>query len=231
MEANGIWRELFKVGAYMVDQDQKLSLPMMCNLFQEVAGNHANFRNLGFYEMKAQNRFWVLNRIKIGVSEYPKWQDEIEVLTWVSMMRGPFSNRHFALYKNGKELASSFSFWVAIDADTHRPVRVNADGVVILEGQEASCGQAEKLAPFSGGEIIGSYKVQRSDIDMLGHVNNVKYTEWLLNQRMFDPSIKNIQINYLQEAKLGDEVSFYKQGEQVALRNKNTDQILTLFKV
>ena len=89
----------------------------------------------------------------------------------------------------------------------------------------------EILKAFSDGEIIGTYKVQRSDIDMLGHVNNVKYTEWLLNQRKIDPRIKNIQINYLQEAKLGDEVLFYIKGNQAALLHKDKDQVLTRFEI
>ncbi len=234
MEANGVWKEQFKIKAYMVNQNRKLSLPMMCNLFQEVAGNHANYRQLGFFEMQAANRYWVLNKIKIQVKEYPEWLDQVEAHTWVSMMRGPFSNRHFALFKNGVEVASAFSFWVAIDADSHRPVRINSDQVLILSDVEASCGPAEKLSPFEAGKELGKYKVQNSDIDMLGHVNNVKYTEWLLNQNGINQNPSSLQINYIQEAHLEDEVIIYQMQndpQMLAIRKKSSQEVITMFKL
>jgi len=145
MENNGTWKETFKIMAYMVDQQRRLTIPMLSNLFQEVAGNHANFRKLGFFEMQANNRFWVLNRFRLTIEDFPLWLDEVEVHTWVSMMRGPFSNRHFAIFKNGKQLASAFTFWVAIDSNTHKPVRINSEGVVILEDKIPDC--AERNPP------------------------------------------------------------------------------------
>lgn len=229
MEEKGIWKEHFKIRAFMVDQDRRLTLSMLSNLFQEVAGNHANFRKLGFEEMKAMNRFWVLNRMRLEVKAYPMWLDEVEVHTWVSMMRGPFSNRHFAIFKNGKLLASSFTFWVAIDATSHKPVRVNSDGVVILEDKIADCGPAEKLSALEDGQVIGEYKVQKSDIDMLGHVNNVKYLEWLLNWLDLDQPIKTIAINYLKETHLSEMVYCVANGNNYAIRSVKTKENICLF--
>ena len=230
METNGIWKEQFKIMAYMVNQQRQLTIPMLSNLFQEVAGNHANFRKLGFFEMQNNNRFWVLNRFRLAIDEFPLWLDQVEVHTWVSMMRGPFSNRHFAIFKNGKQLASAFTFWVAIDSNSHKPVRINSEEVVILEDEIADCGPAEKLRPFEGGIKIGTYKVQQSDIDMLGHVNNVKYIEWLFNQVNSQITIKKLEINYLKETHLDDEVMFFQQDKEYAIRSTNQEN-LCFFKI
>lgn len=215
----------------MVDQERRLTLPMMSNLFQEVAGNHANFRELGFFEMRDAHRFWVLNRMRLEIKEFPLWLDEVEVHTWVSMMRGPFSNRHFALFKNGKEIASSFTFWVAVDSRSHKPVRIDSKEVVILEDKIANCGAAEKIPPISDGKLIGSHKATKSDIDMLGHVNNVKYLEWLLDQLDHSHSVRQLEINYLKETHLGEEVLFYKKDNTISLVKKEDQQISCLFRL
>lgn len=229
MEEQGIWKERFKIMAYMVDQEQRLTLAMLSNLFQEVAGNHANFRKLGFFEMQANQCFWVLNRMHLKVDQFPLWLDEVEVHTWVSMMRGPFSNRHFSIFdKKGQQLASSFTFWVAIHTETHKPVRIDPKEVVVLDDKIADCGPAEKLKAVEGGEVIGSYNVQASDIDMLGHVNNVKYLEWLRNQLPTSKPIRHIQINYLKETHLGEEVLFFSKENQIAIRSKQTNENLCL---
>jgi acyl-ACP thioesterase len=231
MEKEGIWSESFKVMAFMVDQQRRMTSPMLCNLLQEVAGNHANFRKLGFFDMQAQNRFWVLNRLRLEIEEYPLWLDEIEVQTWVSMMRGPFSNRHFAVFKNGKKIASAFTFWVAIDSITHKPVRINSQEVIVLEDKIADCGPAEKLEPFQDGQILGNYKVQASDIDMLGHVNNVKYTEWVLNIVSLNKPIQLLEINYLKETDLGKETNIYSNENNFAIRSAADGQDICLFRI
>ncbi len=230
MEQGGIWKESFKVMAYMVDQQRELTISMLCNLLQEVAGNHANYRKLGFFDMQANNRFWVLNRLRLHIHEYPIWLDNIEIHTWVSMMRGPFSNRHFAVFKNGKQLASTFTFWVAIDSRTHKPVRINSEEVIVLADKIADCGPAEKLNPFDQGKILGEYTVQASDIDMLGHVNNVKYTEWLLNKVQLNEQIKKMEINYLKETHLGEVLNIVSYNNEYAIRSKITNENNCLFK-
>lgn len=221
MEKEGIWSEKFKVLAFMVDKDRALTFPMLCNLLQEVAGNHANFRKLGFFDMQSKNRFWVLNRLKLSINDFPKWQDEIEVQTWVSLMKGPFSNRHFSVLKEGKEIASAFTFWVAIDADTHKPVRINSEDVVVLENNEASCGPAEKLMQVSDGEMAETYTVKNSDLDMIGHVNNVKYIEWILNQVEEPTAIKTIEANFLKETHLADTVEILNKGNDYLIQSKS----------
>lgn len=215
----------------MVDQQRRLKLPMMSNLFQEVAGNHANFRKLGFFEMRDNNRFWVLNRMRLEVKEYPLWLDEIEVHTWVSMMHGPFSNRHFAIFKNGKEIASSFTFWVAIDSRNHKPVRVDGSEVVVLKDKIANCGIAEKIPFFAEGERIGQYRAKKSDIDMLGHVNNVKYVEWLIDQLDTFEIINHLEINYLKEAHLEEDLLFYKKENVISLVRKTDQQAICIFRI
>jgi acyl-CoA thioesterase FadM len=142
MEQNGIWSEDLKIRAFMVDRNREANLVAIQNMCQEVAGNHANFRRLGFEDMQAQGLAWVLNRLKIKVLQFPKWTETVTVKTWVSQM-SPFSHRHFQiLLSNSDEndantveernpdtigkgvvLANVYTIWIPIDMVTKRPKR------------------------------------------------------------------------------------------------------------
>ncbi len=225
MEKEGIWIEEFKVAAFMVDQNRHLSLPMLANLLQEAAGNHANLHQLGFHDMQARQRAWVLNRLKIDYRHPIKWLSTIQIQTWVSEMRGPFSQRHFSIQdENGQELASAFTLWVAIDTTTQRPVRLETRDLPILESHIASCGAADKIEVVGSDLVKDVHRVRLSDLDMLGHVNNVRYLVWALDcllPEYPDQLPQTLTINYLKETKNGELVKIYEQ----ALEEQNASRL------
>ena len=49
-----------------------------------------------------------------------------------------------------------------------------------------------------------------SDLDIIGHVNNVKYLEWCIDAALTSSTqnceIREFEINFLKEALLGDEI-------------------------
>jgi len=55
--------------------------------------------------------------------------------------------------------------------------------------------------------------VEYTDIDLIYHVNNVKYIELMYNSFppdiLLDRKVKSLEVNYLDEAKYGEEVSVY----------------------
>jgi medium-chain acyl-[acyl-carrier-protein] hydrolase len=215
MEQNGIWSEDVKIRAYMVDRYREANLFALQNLCQEAAGNHAQMRQLGYEDMQARGMAWVLNRLKIKVFQYPKWMETVTVKTWVSQMQ-PFSHRHFQvtlpISKTNKEeliLANAYSIWIPIDIATKRPKRLPNEDLP-LHNLDYDCEIPEKLplvlasnSVANEGVIFSSERfVQSSDLDMLGHVNNAKYVEWLLDD--FYSKNKNLkpkalEINYLGE--------------------------------
>ena len=213
MEHNGVWSEDIKIRAFMVDRNREANVVAIQNMCQEVASNHANFRGLGFEGMQARGLAWVLNRLKIKVFEFPKWTETVTVKTWVSQMQ-PFSHRHFQIVlpdTEGVILANIYTIWIPIDVVSKRPKRV-FDFDMPLYDVVYDCGIPEKLNftveernPDDGGkgDIFSSERqVQYADLDMLGHVNNAKYVEWLLddfykNNKEGKPN--SLEINYLGE--------------------------------
>lgn len=237
MDKNGIWSEDFKIRAFMVDRHKEANLFTIQNLFQEAASNHAHFHQLGYTDMQVRGMAWVLNRLKIKVFESPKWMETVTVKTWVSQMQ-PFSHRHFQITRpsdfvisNSLErqpselvLANAYSIWIPIDISTKRPKRLS-DDVLPLHQLAYNCEMPEKLGHTEGGIFSAERVVQASDLDMLGHVNNVKYVEWLLDDFYRENKIDKphfIEINYLSEVLEDSVVQLFVQ--------KNKDKIVYTLK-
>ena len=226
---SNVWSEKIKIRAFMVDKNRKANLVTIQNLCQEVAGNHAHAHQLGYADMQERGMAWVLNRLKIKVLQYPEWMQTVEVKTWVSVMQ-PFSHRHFQITlpvseTNEQEivLANAYTIWIPIDIATKRPKRLT-DQVFPLFQLDYDCAMPEKLLhtfeernPDSIGKGIAFPSeriVQYSDLDMLGHVNNAKYAEWLLDdfyKKDNTTLLKSLDINYLSEVFEGSVVQLFSK--------------------
>jgi acyl-ACP thioesterase len=60
------------------------------------------------------------------------------------------------------------------------------------------------------------FPVRYSDLDLYDHVNNAKYMQWILDSYPEELLRRNeivlFEINFLAEAKMGDEVAIHTQG-------------------
>jgi len=80
--------------------------------------------------------------------------------------------------------------------------------------------QAEKIFPEAqdAQTTLAEFKVRNSDIDQNNHVNNTKYSQWVLDAVPFelhrDHQIQSYSINFLAETKLGDVVKIQKGPRQ-----------------
>ena len=215
MENNGEWTETFKIRTFMTDKSHEATMITIGNLFQDAAGNHANFRKLGYHDMKEQNMFWVLNRLKIQVIRFPKWLEEVNVSTWVSEMQ-PFSHRHFIMTDaQGQDIGCGYSLWTPIDTITHRIKRLTNFDTPILD-KITLCGTPPKLPDTEGVELSSEKLANFSDLDFLGHVNNVKYIEWMLNdyyRNWGEDKFSSLEINYLNECLLDQVIAIYAKEE------------------
>jgi medium-chain acyl-[acyl-carrier-protein] hydrolase len=221
MEINGIWTEIHRIEANMVDKEREATWAALANIFQNAAGNHANFRNLGFYALQEKGMVWVLNRLTIKVLEMPKWLDIIRLESWVSGMQ-PFSHRHFALFHADTQqpLVYGYSMWIPIDTASHKPRRIPSSefDVLLITDKEKGCDQPEKLAGLAldtEGGIFSSKRTARfSELDLAGHVNNARYIEWVFDELFSAGKIKgckDLTVNYLGEIFLNEEVYIFSQ--------------------
>lgn len=213
MEYDGIWQARYTIDSGVIDLQGRLRMPHLCNYLQVAASAHAEYHQLGFHEMQAMGKYWVLNRLHVEMKDWPRWGDTIEVRTWVHKMKGPFSYRNFSIYDaQGTLMGAATTLWVAVDAARGRLARISPKGLPILNTVLPLCPDPIKLDAIPLSAVPYTYRVAYSDLDLLRHVNNAKYIEWLFNsyplaQHASAPQC--LMANYLQETHHDDEVQIH----------------------
>lgn len=224
MENNGIWQEHITLPSYLVDPRRKATLASICLLLQEVAGNHAHYHNFGYHNMLQKEQLWVLNRLRLDMEELPVWRQTVEIRTWVSHFKGPFSFRHFNIFDEGnRSLGRATTLWALIDARSRKPVRIEAGGFPLLPQPEFKGNPAGKLPSCENGQYFTSHTVSYFDLDMVGHVNNVKYLEWVMDpllSRSPDRNFLQMEANYLEETQIGETIEIYQTDTLFSLENR-----------
>ncbi|MCA4781643.1 acyl-[acyl-carrier-protein] thioesterase [Empedobacter stercoris] len=212
------------------DPTGKMKLTEMANLFQLTASEHAIKGGLGFFDLQQYNQSWVMNRLRIEIDELPSWTDFVEVKTWIEVLKGAKSIRDFTIEKNGKKLIGASSLWAVFNTVKRRPDLLQIDSSHIERFPDLKPTKLENnvlTSNFEATEII-HYKVQFSDLDIVKHANNTKYLEWCLNtidaNIMLEHRIKAVDMNFLKELSLDDEIEIQKLETEKLIQFKIVNQ-------
>ena len=203
------------VRTYECGPDGEATMVSVCNWLQEAAS--LNAETLSFsksnFEAAGENISWVLTRLKVRMSRFPKWGEKVSILTFPRGGRRIVAYRDFALTGNdGVELGRATSEWMLIDLASRKVVAI-PDGVFAAANTIR--------APVFGDEPLAKlrwdcreaapdalvFRARRGDIDLNGHVNNVHYVEWLMEGRP-DSAMpcRELDIVFKSETLVGEEV-------------------------
>jgi medium-chain acyl-[acyl-carrier-protein] hydrolase len=104
------------------------------------------------------------------------------------------------------------TFWVVINTKIRRPelLALPHNHFEKFPENNATKERVKKIKIPTETSIAGNHKVVFSDLDVVNHVNNVKYLEWCLDfmepQIMLNQTFKSMDMNFLNELLLTDEV-------------------------
>lgn len=213
MAKPNIWEEDFRVLTFHMDPGGKAHLSSICNFLQEGASMHAAHAGFGYEFMMANNQVWVLARQKVIIDAYPVWNDQLKLKTWSRGKEGIFYVRDFVIENEKQEtIIKATTSWAAINLKTRRPEVVEGleNGLKSLKEKVAIDGKLNKLPELENSEFTRKRKIEYSDIDLVYHVNNVKYIELIMNSFPLKThkkkKVRTLEINYLGEAKYGEDV-------------------------
>lgn len=204
--------EKFKVEWADTCASGHLSLPGMLNFIQVTAGNHANELGIGYYHMAAAGQAWVLNRLKARFTRMPRWTEEIEASTWIESFNDVISERNILITHKGQTIAQVSTVWVCINYEKRAPeaIAVPYPPEVVLSEKKLDIKTASRVRMPSDARPLRTYRVSFSDIDAMGHVNNIKYTQWIVDSLPYEAAVGitsgEIEANFLSELHYGDTV-------------------------
>ena len=188
----------------------------LCHLLQMTAACHSEIGGISFSDMQEFNQAWVLSRMRVEIIELPKWKDIVTIKTWIKTLDNSRSVRALEVYVNRKKMAGSETFWAVFNTQTRRPeaLALPHEHFEFYPEHKATQTPLSKININPEKELVFEKTVVISDLDIVYHVNNVKYLEWCLDsideKAILEQQIESFDMNFLKELSLKDKVVLHE---------------------
>lgn len=196
------------------DRYGRLKASSVLDIFQDIAASHANELGIGFDAMIANETVWVLTKVKFEVFGQPSMYQTVHVKTWpLEPEKIIFRREYHITNDTGETLIKGTSEWCVMHSVKRRLVSA-ADAFPIKEGfltDEMFDERLKKIPDIELNEAPYVTKTTFSDCDINGHVNNIKYANYVFDalELAADKHIKTFQVDYIQEVVSGTELSIH----------------------
>ncbi len=235
-----LWQEQHTLKSYEVAPNKLLKLKSLFNYAQDVAWHHANALNFGFDDLIEHDLIWVLSRIKLKLNRLPAWGEKLTIETWPKGVDRLFALRDFYLKdENAKIIGAITSAWLTVNVHRRRPHRFKAfESIDWPKDVHALNEQLDKITIVGSQVYADSRTVRHDEIDLNEHVNNAVFIGWMTDAlfsymgKIVD--IKELQVNFEREAKIGDTIllTIHKNIESMPsyfIQCNNSDSNATVF--
>lgn len=202
-------------------------------LLQEAATQGAAAIGLSRRETVERYRgIWILSRIRYTLERPLLWDEPVTVQTWHRGGRAAGSYREFDLCVGEEKVGEALSLWALVDQDTHKLIRLS--DVEEFEGTTGGSlcrdGTLHKVRLPGGMLYAEKRRMHYSDTDLNGHVNNVKYADFVCDALDLErlgkgKYVSGLQICYLAECMAGEELELYtgRDGEGFYVSGRGED--------
>ena len=214
-----VWQEVLPIRFGSIDKSDRLTLDAVFNFFQEAAICHAENLEVGREDMANTGQVWVLSRMSVLMNRRPDYRETVTVRSWPRGFEKLFAMRNFEIKdKDGNSAVAGRSGWLIVDMEKRRPLRPQTvmDRLPQNEGLETFApgdNAAAGLEERGNLQKTAERKALYTDVDYNGHVNNVRYIQWIedtLDYQLLEKADKmRMDINYLSEVMEGDKVEIF----------------------
>ncbi len=209
----------FEIPPQFVDFQQKVKLSSLVDLILTASGYNADDNGFGIRNLNELNATWVLSRIALEVSHFPKQYEKIRIETWVEEVHSLNTIRNYRVFDSDENvICNATSVWVMISLETRRPIELKKlEGLKDFETFEESGIERTMKLNVVDNEPIYQFPVQYSHIDINQHVNTVRYLDWMIDTFSLDEhkshSISRVDVNFMSEILFGQKVEVFKMEE------------------
>lgn len=192
----------------------------LCNIMQLTAASHSEIGGISFVDMQQFDQAWVLSRMRVEITELPKWKDIVTVKTWINTMENSRSVRAIEVLVNNKKVIGSETFWAVFNTKKRRPepLMLPFDHFELYPEKLATKENFTKINITPNTNLVSEKTVYLSDLDIVNHVNNVKYLEWCLDfvdeNLILDQKIVSFDMNFMKELSLKDKVEIHENSNE-----------------
>ncbi len=203
----------YNIHYHEVNYRKELTVPALLNLMQESAKLSANALGFGVEKMNEQGLAWVLLRLKMEFSTFPKVGRFISIDTKPIEIGRFLTQRDYWVFDDKKnEIASATSQWIVFDVEKRAMISIpdSIRTTVLPEVKNAKPVIKEKLQALKQVDFKKNYIVNFHQIDFNLHTNNVVYVQWILeavpDEILWNFDICALDIQFKNESSLNDVV-------------------------
>lgn len=225
-----LWQREYTLRAGDFDKFDRIKPSAVLDLFQDVAGQHAEEIGVGFNDMIAKKYLWVLTRVRFKIISAPKRYQTVVIKTWpLEPNRLNYRREYCIEDTDGNRLVIGSSDWVVLHCEERKLLSVpdlysftnDFHNEVMFEEK------AKKLRDFENNSEPYIINAGFSDLDVNDHVNNTKYANYVIDavNPQKEDVIDAFQIDYRKEVMQGTQLSIYymKEGNVITAKGQNND--------
>lgn len=232
-----IYERKFTIGVTDINIDATISNKAILRIFEDIAGMHSEMVGLGINDIKNTKLSWVILNWKIKIIKRPKYNDTINVNTWIRNANRAVLYRDFEIYdENNNIMAVGTSKWTLINIDSKSIARIPNEAIKKYGEEDNSVFEDNEIKKIKEPELYNKeveYLALRRDIDINNHMHNLYYLDLayeVLPYEIYNKSeFNNIEILYKKQIKYKDEVCclYTRQGEKYIITMKSRNREIT----
>ena len=167
--------------------------------------------------LEKYNAFWMLARIRFELKRPLLWDETLRIKTWHRGDRAAMMYREFDLFVGDEPVGQALSAWVLADQDTRKLTRLG--GIKELENTDGgSLRRTDKLQKLKVPvdlALVGQRRMNYSDTDVNGHINNIRYADFAcdaleLEQAGRGQFVSSLRVSYLAECRAGETIDLLR---------------------
>ena len=198
-----IFTQTITLDSERCDMYRTLRADALFLLMQNAAGAHAERLGVGRSQFDKSNIAWVLTRISIRMSRWPKYGSTVTLTTAPGPARTGLYRRYFTLADEQGELGHASTLWTVIDLEKRAIVSADKAPVVPSADFTPLLPSPLKVRAIEGEPTVLPYQCQYTDADQNQHINNAAYIRFLENalppERFADRQIGELDVCYHRE--------------------------------
>ena len=193
--------------------EKEMPLTLVMSRIIEVATLHANAWGVGYSKLIEANQGWVLSRVTVEMTRYPRVNEQYSFTTWIENYNRHFSQRDMEICdKDGVVIGGVRTIWMVINYATREGVDISKLSYISnnISDRKSSVAPQGRLHMVTEATKSTNYTFKYTDCDINRHVNTVKYLELLMNQfplEKYDKQlVRRLEIAFMHETRCGDTV-------------------------
>ena len=209
-----VFSKTYYLAAGECNPQGELPLTLLMTRIIEVATLHANSWGVGYARLIQENQVWVLSRVTIEMTAYPRVNKNYRLTTWIEDYNRHFSQRNMRIDDaEGNPLGYVRTIWMVINMNTRASVDISQLAYIRENVSDLQCPiePMSRLHPIQDGRAI-NYTFGYMDCDFNRHVNTVRYLSHLMNlfdmERYDHNFISRMEISFVKETRYGETAQF-----------------------